>query len=128
MTIIEQIAHYIADELQLEYEGNSDGSVYYGHLPGKPSKAVCVYAYEVPSSDGLGARIQIIIRYDDDKIFPLDLGMRIYDLLVDKKDLLLVPDGNFIERIVLERGFEFFGVDGRETQLYSANFKVYYCV
>lgn len=128
MTIIEQLARFLASKLSFQFEGTHSGSVFFGYLPETPIKAICVYANDLRAPGDLdGARVQIVIRSDLDGAWPLEQAVEIARLLDDARDMIFVPDGAYITRIETEKGFEFAGMAGNNTQLYAANFRVYYC-
>lgn len=127
MTIIEQLARYIAAELGLEFEGTSEGSVFFGYIPQRPVKAICFLANDLkPPKDDEGTRVQIYIRSDKDGAYPLNIGIDIMRLLDDRTDVLFIEGGNYISRIKTERGLRAEVVDD-DMQGYSINFCVYYC-
>ena len=124
MTIIEQLARYLAGKLQLPFE---DG-VFYGYMPAEPVKAVCVYANDLRAPGDLeGVRVQVAIRSDTDGAWPLELAVEIMRLLDDQRDLLFTAEGDYVNRVETERGFEFTGLNDSNTQFYTADFKVYAC-
>lgn len=128
MTMLEQMARFLASRLGYAFEGDSDGSVFFGYLPEKPVKAICVYANELRASgDRDGTRIQVGIRSDMDGAWPLETAVRIMALLDDAHDLLFTEDGKYINRIETQSGFEYAGLDSNNTQFYTANFRVYCC-
>lgn len=128
MTIIEQLARHIANRLCHPFEGDEDGSVFFGYMPAEPVRAICVYAEDLrPEGDTYGTRVQIVIRSDTDGLWPLETGLSIMRLLDGQRDTMLQPDGAYINRIDMEQGFEFGGISDNNTQLYAANFAIYYC-
>lgn len=128
MTIIEQLARYLAAKLALPFEGAVSGAVFFGYLPAAPVKAVCVYASDLRApGDQDGARVQIVIRSDADGAWPLEKAVEIMRLLDERRDLLFTADGDYISRVETESGFEFAGLENNATQMYAANFRVYYC-
>lgn len=44
-----------------------------------------------------------------------------------ERDMIFVPEGDYINRIKVEKGFEFIGLDNNRTQMYTANFRIYHC-
>ena len=128
MTIIEQLARYLAAKLGLPFEGSTGGAVFFGYMPDKPVKAICVYANDIRApGDSDGARVQIVIRSDADGAWPLSTAVEIMRLLDDQRDLLFTADGSYVSRVETEKGFEFIGLESNSTQMYAANFRVYYC-
>ncbi len=128
MTIVEQLARFLANKLQLPFEGTEAGAVFYGYLPEEPVKAVCVYANDLRApGDSDGTRVQIVVRSDMDGAWALAQSMQIMSELDDARDLIFVPDGSYILRVETEKGFQFTGMAGNNTQFYAANFRVYYC-
>ena len=129
VTIIEQLARYIAIRLKLPFEGVSDaGSVFFGYLPAEPVKAVCVYADDLRAEGSAsGTRVQIVIRSDTDGLWPLERGLEIMRLLDRRHDIMFQADGSYVNRIETDKGFEFAGMADNNTQLYAANFRIYYC-
>ena len=129
MTIIEQMARALAARLNLQFEGAGPGpAVFFGYLPAEPVKAVCVYANDLRAPGDLdGVRVQVVIRSDSDGAWPLEMAMKIIKYLDDRRDTLFVADGQYINRIETEKGFEFAGFNANNTQLYTANFRIYAC-
>ena len=59
MSIIEQLARYLAPRLGMTFEED----VFFGYLPPAPAKAVCVYAGEIrPDGDREGCRVRVAVR------------------------------------------------------------------
>ena len=129
MTIIEQMARFLAVKLRLPFEGReAGGAVFFGYMPAEPVKAICVYANDLRAPGDLdGARVQVVIRSDTDGAWPLEKAVEIMRLLDEQRDLIFTPNGDYVNRIVTEKGFEFSGIAANNTQIYAANFKVYYC-
>lgn len=129
MTIIEQLARFLASKLRLPFEGaDADGAVFFGYMPDKPAKAICVYANDLRTpGDSEGTRVQIIIRSDMDGAWPLEKAVQIMRLLDGRRDLTFTADGDYIIRVEAEKGFEFSGLAAGNTQMYAANFVVYAC-
>ena len=129
MTIIEQMARWLAAKLDLPVEDTgAGGAVFWGYLPEAPARAVCVYAGELrPEGDADGTRVQIVVRSDADGAWPLKTALTIVRLLNDRRDVLFVPDGAYISRVETERGFEFAGMSDGNRQLYEGYFRVYDC-
>jgi hypothetical protein len=128
MSIIEQLARFLAGKLQLPLEGDTDGAVFYGYMPEKPTKAICVYANDLRApGDDEGTRVQIVVRSDMDGGWALAQSLSIMSILDDARDLIFVRDGAYIPRIETEKGFQFSGMAGNNTQFYAANFRIYYC-
>ena len=129
MTILEQLARYLAARLNLPFEGDDPaGAVFYGYLPERPVRAVCVYADDLrPGGGEQGAAVQIAVRSDVDGEWPLQTGLAILRALDERRDLLPVAGGDYISRIRTERGFEFGGLMANNTQVYTATFRVYTC-
>lgn len=128
MMIVEQLARFLANKLQLAFEGTEPGAVFYGYLPEEPIKAICVYANDLRApGDSDGTRVQIVVRSDMDGAWALAQSMQVMSELDDARDLIFVPDGSYISRVETEKGFQFNGMAGNNTQFYTANFRVYYC-
>ena len=128
MTIVEQLARFLANKLQRPFEGTEAGAVFYGYLPEEPVKAICVSANDLRApGDSDGTRVQIVVRSDMDGAWALAQSMQIMSELDDARDLIFVPDGSYILRVETEKGFQFTGMAGNNTQFYAANFRVYYC-
>ena len=130
MTIIEQMARYLACKLSLSFEGggSAGAACFYGYMQADPVKAVCVYANDLRAPGDLdGVRVQVAIRSDTDGAWPLELAVEIMRLLDDQRDLLFTAEGDYVNRIETERGFEFTGLNDGNTQFYTADFKVYAC-
>ena len=128
MTIIEQLARFLAARLRLPFETGSEAAVFFGYMQDFPVKAVGVYANGLRApGDPEGTRVQVIIRSDQDGGWPLDMAARITELLDEQRDLLFVPGGDYVSRVATERGFEFSGIADNGTQLYAADFTIYHC-
>ena len=129
MTIVEQLARFIAAKLGLPFEGiDAEAAVFFGCLPDAPKKAVCVYAGGLrPAGDYEGTRVQVVIRSDSDGGWPLRQAARLTALLDEARDLIFVPDGLYVDRVEAERGFEFTGTAGEGAQYYAAGFRIYCC-
>lgn len=129
MTIVEQLARYLSARLGLPFEGgDAGGAVFFGCLPDRPVKAVCVYAMDLrDGGDGEGTRVQVALRSDADGAWPLDMAAAIMALLDARRDLVLAEGGDYVHRIEAVRGFEYSGMEGNATQFYTADFRVYWC-
>ena len=130
MTIIEQMARYLAAKLGLPFEGDAGAgaAVFFGYLPEAPAKAICVYASDLRApGDADGARVQVVIRSDADGAWPLTAAVEILDLLDERRDLLFAPGGCYVNRVETVRGFEFTGINDGDAQYYAAEFRVYAC-
>lgn len=129
MTIIEQLARFLAAKLRIPFEGtDAEGAVFFGYMPDKPAKAICVYANDLRTpGDSDGTRVQIIIRSDMDGAWPLEKAVQIMRLLDGRRDLTFTLDGDYIIRVEAEKGFEFSGLAAGNTQMYAANFVIYTC-
>ena len=125
---MEQLARFLAKRLRLPFEGEDDGAVFFGYLPERPVKAVCVYTEDLRAGgDAAGTRIQVAVRSDLDGAWPLCVAAEIMQALDGGRDVMLVPGGGCALRIEAEQGFEFSGMEGGAAQLYTARFRVYYC-
>ncbi len=129
MTILEQLARYLAAKLGLPFEDvGAEASVFFGCLPDAPAKAVCVYASDLrPAGDDDGSRVQVVIRSDSDGGWPLDLAVRLMALLDEARDVCFVPGGHYVNRVETERGFEYGGSAQNDAQFYAASFRIYCC-
>lgn len=129
MTILEQLARYLAAKLSLPFEDvGAEASVFFGALPDAPAKAVCVYASDLrPAGDDDGSRVQVILRSDSDGGWPAELSARVMALLDEARDVAFVPDGCYVNRVETERGFEFTGTAANGAQFYAARFRIYTC-
>lgn len=130
MSVIEQLAAYLAERLNLPLEGNGDdgAAVFFGCMPDEPARAICVYATDLRApGDPDGARVRVAIRSDADCAWPLDVAMEILRQLDERRDLLLAPGGDYVIRVETERGFEFAGINDEDLQYYTADFRVYAC-
>ena len=129
MTIVEELARYIAARLGLPFEDcGAEAGVFFGCMPDTPAKAVCVYAGGLrPAGDADGSRVQVVIRSDADGGWPLRQAVALTALLDEARDLIFAPEGHYVNRVVTERGFEFTGTAANNTQFYAADFRIYYC-
>lgn len=129
MTILEQLARYLAAKLGLPFEDlDAEASVFFGALPDAPARAVCVYASDLrPAGDDDGSRVQVILRSNGDSGWPAALSARVMALLDEARDVAFVPDGCYVNRVETERGFEFTGTAANGAQFYAARFRIYTC-
>lgn len=129
MTIVEQLARYLAGRMGLAFEGgDAGGAVFFGCLPERPVRAVCAYAGDLRAGgDPDGTRVQIAVRSDRDCAWPLERAAEITRLLDGRRDLIFTPAGGYVNRVELERGFEYAGMEDDGAQLYTADFRVYWC-
>lgn len=130
MNIIEQLARYLAARLALPFEGNADAeaAVFFGSMPSEPVRAICVYASDLRAAgDPDGVRVQLVIRSDEDGAWPLRMAEEILCQLDERRDLLFSPEGNYVNRVETERGFEFTGINDNNAQFYAADFRIYAC-
>ena len=129
MTILEQLARYLAAKLGLPFEDcGAEASVFFGSLPDAPAKAVCVYASDLRcAGDEDGSRVQVIVRSDSDGGWPVELAARLMALLDEARDVAFVPEGCYVNRVDTERGFEFTGTAANGAQFYAARFRIYTC-
>ena len=129
MTIVEQLARYIAARLGLPFEGgNASGAVFFGSMPDAPAKAICVSAGDLrDAGDPGGTLAQVDIRSDLDGAWPLRQAARLMRLLDGQRDVIFMPEGYYVHRIEAERGFEYAGAGQNNTQYHTARFRIYYC-
>ena len=129
MTIVEQLARFLAARLRLPFEGaDAGGAVFFGWMPEAPAKAVCVYAADLRrGDDDAGSRVQVAIRSDADGAWPLGIAAEIMRQLDGRRDAMFTPGGSYVHRVEALRGFEFNGMEGNGTQIYTAEFRVFEC-
>ena len=124
MSIIEQLARYLAPRLGMTFEED----VFFGYLPPAPAKAVCVYAGEIrPRGDREGCRVRVAVRSARDGAWPVAKAEQVMRAMEGLRDAMLVPGGMVVHRAEVERGFEFAGMEENATQFYTADFRVYAC-
>ena len=129
MSIVEQLARFLAGKLALPFEDCGAGaSVFFGWMPEAPVRAVCVLADGLrPDGDAGGSRVQVLIRAGTDGGWALERAAEILSLLDGARDLMLVPEGAVLSRAEVERGFRFSGLAGNNTQFYAAEFVIFAC-
>lgn len=129
MTIVEQLARFLAARLRLPFEAaDGGGAVFFGYMPDAPARAVCVYAADLrDGDDARGTLVQIAIRSDADGAWPLEIAAAIMRRLDGCRDALFTPDGSYVHRVEAVRGFEFNGTDASGAHYYSAEFRVFGC-
>lgn len=128
MSIIEQLARYLASEDVGVLEGNDEGSIFWGAMPALPVKAICVCGSDMRQRrDSDGARVMIYIRSDEDGSWPIEKSMQIADMLDGLNNILLVENGDYVVRVTVENGPSFVGLISNATQAYSINLRVHYC-
>ena len=100
----------------------------FGVLPQDPARCFAVFGSDVRRpGDTDGARIQVQIRGPDaGSAIPATDADTISGLLDDFSGLFHA-DGNYIVRVDLESGPASLGADNNNRQLYSINFRVWYC-
>lgn len=126
MNLLEQIARHI------EFCGigaaNTDeaqGDIFWGLMPDSPDKCVCVFSTDSGyGGRDDGARVQIITRARSAKD-AYQLSQAIVDELAEF-DGFLAGDGARA-RIEVMNASAGLGSDGKKRELYSSNFRVYYC-
>lgn len=126
MNLLEQIARHI------EFCGlgtmNTDtvqGDIFWGLMPDTPDKSICVFSTDSGyGGRDDGARIQIVTRARSAKDAYL-LSQAIADELAEF-DGFLAGDGAHA-RIEVMNASAGLGSDGKKRELYSSNYRVYYC-
>jgi hypothetical protein len=128
MTLIEQLARYLADEGIGPFEGKESGAIFSGVMPPAPQRAINVRATDLRTpGDTDGARVQIGVRSEGATPWSLEKAIEIVELLADLRDLLFTPDGFYIIGIELMNGPSFGSLEPNVEQLYYSNFRIYYC-
>lgn len=126
MSILEQLARYLANRLGIDYEGGASG-VFCGAMPEAPARAVCVCADDLRSpGDARGTGVTVTVRSDRDGAWPLETAAAVVRSLDGRRDVLLVPDGDHVHRIELEGGFAYDGYAPYNTQTYVGTFRIYW--
>ena len=67
------------------------------------------------------------MRSDLDAAWALEQAVAIMGALDGLRDAMFTPEGDYIHRVEAVKGFEFTGVEGQNTQYYTAWFQVYGC-
>ena len=124
--LLEQIARHIEFlGFGTVADAETDGDIYWGRMPDTPDTCIGVFSSDSQygGSDD-GARIQIVVRAKSTKA-AYELSQAIAEELVEF-DGFLAGDGAhvFITPINTSSGL---GCDDRNRELYSSNFRVYYC-
>ena len=124
MTLVEQLARYLAHRLGLGFEK----VVFFGYMPESPVRAIGVYAGDLrPAGDFEGTRVEVAVRSDLDAAWAMEQAVAIMGLLDGLKDVMFIPEGSYIHRVEAGKGFEFTGVEDGNVQYYTAWFQVYGC-
>ena len=124
MTLVEQLARYLAHRLGLGFETE----VFFGYMPETPARAIGVYASDLRPADDLeGTRVEVAVRSDLDGAWAMEQAVAIMRALDGLRDAMFTPEGSYIHRVEAEKGFEFTGVEGQNVQYYTARFRVYGC-
>ena len=126
MLLIEQIADH------LEFLGfgtlptnAASGSIFWGTMPDTPDECVAVYSSDSAYAGAEnGARIQIMTRAKT-VARAYGLSQAIVEALVDF-DGFLGGDGAHV-RIDVENASAGIGTDSKKRELFSSNFRVFYC-
>lgn len=126
MLLIEQIAKHV------EFLGfgtlpteAASGSVFWGTMPDSPDECIAVYSSDSAYAGAEnGARIQIMTRGTSVRR-AYALSQAIVEALVDF-DGFLAGDGAHV-RIDVENASAGLGTDAKKRELFSSNFRVYYC-
>lgn len=120
MVLIEQAARYI--------QGATGITCSYGALPQTPARCIAVFGSDVRTPrDTDGARIQVQIRGPDTGGAIPATDADAVAMLLDDFSGIFHPSGNYIVRVQLENGPTAIGADANNRQLYSLNFRVWYC-
>lgn len=126
MLLIEQIADH------LEFLGfgtlptnAASGSIFWGTMPDEPDECIAVYSSDSAyAGSEQGARVQIMVRGKTVKS-AYSLSQAIVEALVDF-DGFLGGDGAHV-RIDVENASTGLGTDSKKRELFSSNFRVFYC-
>ena len=126
MNLLEQIAEHLDFcGIGTMNTNETPGDIYWGLMPDTPDKCVCIFSTDSAyggSEDG--ARIQVITRAKSTRE-AYELSQAIVDELADF-DGFLAGDGAHAQIRVMNASTGL-GSDGRKRELYSSNFRVYYC-
>lgn len=126
MNLLEQFARHI------EFLGfgkmadsETDGDIFWGWMPDKPDQCVTVYSSDSSyAGSDTGARIQVMVRAKTVRA-GYELSQAIAEALVDF-DGYLGGDGAHVF-ISVENASTGLGPDNKKRELFSSNFRVYYC-
>lgn len=126
MNLIEQVARH------LEFCGfgtvadaETEGDIFWGHMPDKPDECVCVFSTDSSYAGSRnGARVQITTRGKSAKA-AYELSQAIAEELADYVGFLAGDGANV--RIKVENASHGLGADSVRREIYSSNFRVYYC-
>ncbi len=126
MNLLEQIAEH------LEFCGigtantnDAQGDIFWGLMPDTPDKCACIFSTDsgYGGSDN-GARIQIMTRAKTTRE-AYELSQAIVYELAEFDGFL--AGGGAHARIEIINASAGLGSDGKKRELYSSNFRVYYC-
>ena len=126
MNLMEQVARH------LEFVGfgtvaddDTEGDIFYGHMPDKPDECVCVFSSDSAYAGApQGARVQIATRGKSSSS-AYDRSQAIAEELADYIGYL-AGDGSWT-RIKVVNASAGLGADAVRRHLYSTNIRVYYC-
>lgn len=126
MLLIEQIADH------LEFLGfgtlptnAASGTIFWGTMPDQPDECVAVYSSDSAYAGAeQGARVQIMTRGKTVRR-AYELSQAIVEALAEF-DGFLGGDGAHV-RIDVENASAGIGTDSKKRELFSSNFRVYYC-
>ena len=126
MNLIEQIAQHLEFcGCGLVSDEDTDGDLFWGHMPDAPNECVCVFSSDssYPGADS-GARVQIITRGNSAKS-AYERSQAIAEELAEFTGFL-AGDGAHV-RIDVENASAGLGADSARRELYSTNIRVHYC-
>lgn len=126
MNLLEQFARHIeflghgtvADE-------NTPGDIFWGWTPDSPSECVTVFSSDSAYAGAPnGARIQMIVRGNSPKS-AYERSQAIVEDLVDFQGFLAGDGANVFVQV--ENSSTGIGSDQKKREMYSSNFRVFYC-
>lgn len=126
MNLLEQIAKH----LEFCGFGNtpddvSPGNIHWGKMPDQPDNCICVFSNDTSfGGSESGARVQIYVRAKTTRE-AYETSQAITEELVDF-DGYLGGDGAHA-RIDVINSATGLGADSKQRELYSSNYRVYYC-
>lgn len=126
MYLLEQMANHLAflgfGTLPSESE---QGTIFWGHMPDQPDACICVFSTDsgYAGSDG-GARIQMAVRALTTRA-AYELSQEIVETIADFEGYL-AGDGDHVS-IRVENASIGVGADEKRREIYTSNFRVYYC-
>lgn len=125
MNLIEEVARHLEFCGFGTVAGKEPGNIFWGHMPDAPDECICVFSSDSAyAGSPTGARVQIATRAKNAKT-AYELSQDIAEELAEYVGFL-AGDGPSA-RIEVENASQGLGADNVRRELYSSNFRVWYC-